>query len=68
MPAPAEGLSWRLQEGLLQDSREGLRLQTLREVCLDGLLLVDSNTLHALQIFQVHLFMSFPGLRLRIMW
>ena len=43
----------RAQEGLLQDGRQGLELHSLREICLDGLLLADADTLCALQIFQV---------------
>ena len=42
-----------MQEGLVHEDRDGIQLQALHEICLDGLLLTDADTLRALQIFQV---------------
>ena len=53
------------QEGLLQGpGMEGgqMSVQALHEVSLDGLLLVDLQSLHALQIFQVHAVVHAPAL------
>ena len=54
-----------LQEGLLQGAgMEGgqMSVQALHEVSLDGLLLVDLQSLLALQIFQVHVVVHAPAL------